>query len=440
MNRFEDMTNAELDQLASDDYFDRIIEDKARQKANGHDKQYSAHVAQAAEWPVMDDAAYYGLAGDVVRTIEPHSEADPVAILIQFLAAFGNAVGNGPHYQVESDKHHANLYVALTGDTAIARKGTSWGRVSAVMRSADEVWADNRAKGGLSSGEGLINEVRDPRMEWNKKEQCEEVADQGVRDKRLLVIEPEFAGVLAVAERHGNTLSPVIRKAWDGGKLSTLTKNTPLTATGAHISIVGHITVDELCTRLTRTDIANGFANRFLYPLVRRSKELPFGGELSDSEILYLGERTRQALDIDRNIGRVTWAESAANEWRRIYSPLSASKPGLLGAATARGGDRPGRTACAAICTPRRRGEHLTRPPQSGTCGVGLLRGVRRPHLRRNDRRPARRRDFASPPAGRPQRHDADGDSRHVFETSVIRPNWRCAQLAASARQGSGRA
>ena len=116
--------------------------------------------------------------------------------LVQFLAAFGNAVGDGPHYQVESDKHHANLYVALTGDTAIARKGISWGRVSAVMQEADRTWSEDRTKSGLSSGEGLINEVRDRRTEWNKKDQREEVADHGVKDKRLLVIEPEFAGVL----------------------------------------------------------------------------------------------------------------------------------------------------------------------------------------------------------------------------------------------------
>jgi hypothetical protein len=42
-------------------------------------------------WPLIDQAAYYGLAGDVVRAIEPHSEADPNGILIQLLAAVGNA-------------------------------------------------------------------------------------------------------------------------------------------------------------------------------------------------------------------------------------------------------------------------------------------------------------------------------------------------------------
>jgi hypothetical protein len=55
----------------------------------------------ASEWPRIDHAAFHGLAGDVVRTIEPHSEADPVAILIQVLAFVGNVIGRGPYYQVE---------------------------------------------------------------------------------------------------------------------------------------------------------------------------------------------------------------------------------------------------------------------------------------------------------------------------------------------------
>src|SRR5262249_41542655 len=126
-------------------------------------------------------------------------------------------------------------------------------------------WVDDRVKGGLSSGEGLINEVRDDRKEWNKRGGREEVVDAGVKDKRLMVVEPEFASALAVAERHGNTLSALMRRAWDGDKLTTITKNTPLCATGAHVSTVGHITSDELRARITRTEVANGFANRFMF-------------------------------------------------------------------------------------------------------------------------------------------------------------------------------
>ena len=63
-------------------------------------------------WPAMDQEAYHGLAGDVVRTIEPHTEADPVAILVQVLTNVGNIIGRCPYYQVESDYHRANLLCA----------------------------------------------------------------------------------------------------------------------------------------------------------------------------------------------------------------------------------------------------------------------------------------------------------------------------------------
>lgn len=250
---------------------------------DGNKSAVSTEKLKLPTCPVMAEAAFYGLAGKVVRTIEPHSEADRVALLLQFLVLAGNAIGSTPYWQVESDWHHANLYAVLVGTSSKGRKGTSLGRVRAVVKVADETWERDRIKGGLSSGEGLINEVRDERKEWDKKEQRFAIVDPGVADKRLMAVEPEFAGLLSVAERHGNTISPLIRRAWDGDKLETITKSSPLCATGAHISIIGHITEDELRARITRTDIANGFANRFLFALVKRSKELPFGGASIDA-------------------------------------------------------------------------------------------------------------------------------------------------------------
>jgi uncharacterized protein DUF3987 len=294
------------------------------------------NVVSVVPWPKLDDAALHGVAGEIVRTIEPHSEADPVALLIQTLTFAGSAVGPTPHYVVESDHHHSNLNAVLVGDTSKARKGTSAGRIKAVVKAADPTWSDDRIKSGLSSGEGLINEVRDAVQRWDAKAQNFETADPGVSDKRLLVIEPEFAGALAVAERHGNTLSPIIRRAWDGDKLSTLTKNSPLTATGSHISIVGHITAQELRERITRTDAANGFANRFLFAMVRRSKELPFGGDLTDSEIQELGDRLRKSVEYARSVGRVRMTAGAQRKWAAVYPSLSTGQAGLLGAITAR--------------------------------------------------------------------------------------------------------
>jgi len=287
-------------------------------------------------WPLIDDAAYYGLAGDVVRTIEPHTEADPVAILIQLLAYFGNIVGRNPHYRVEGDYHRANIYAVVVGDTSKGRKGTSAGRVRSIIRHTDETWVDERIKNGLSTGEGLINEVRDERKIFNSAKQATEIVDLGVADKRLLVAEAEFANALTVMERAGNNLSPAIRAAWEGLTLSTMTKNSPLTATGGHISIVGHITTDELRRRLNRTEVANGFANRFLFMCVRRSKLLPHGGSLSDEKIKILGERLRLAVEHARTVSEVRMTKDASEAWELAYTDLSADRPGLLGAITAR--------------------------------------------------------------------------------------------------------
>jgi hypothetical protein len=78
----------------------------------------------------------------------------------------------------------------------------------------------------------------------------------------------------------------------------------------------------------------NGFANRFLFACVRRSKELPFGGDIV--EMTDLGERMKAAIDKARAIERVRMTESAATLWCDTYTTLSAARPGLLGGVTAR--------------------------------------------------------------------------------------------------------
>ncbi|MGH8544201.1 MAG: hypothetical protein ACREX3_11365, partial [Gammaproteobacteria bacterium] len=145
----------------------------------------------------MDRCAYHGIVGELVTAIEPHTEADPAALLVQILVAFGVLIGRSPYVPVEGDRHYANLFAILVGATAKGRKGTSWGRVRSVF---ERVLGWLRVVSGLSSGEGLKYQVRDPRAEMvkNKKsgETTKEVVDEGVHDKRLLVTEPEFAQVL----------------------------------------------------------------------------------------------------------------------------------------------------------------------------------------------------------------------------------------------------
>jgi hypothetical protein len=297
------------------------------------------------QWPVLAQEAYYGLAGEFVGMVEPHTEADPVALLGQFLTYFGNVIGPGPYYKVEGDRHHTNLDLTPVGATSKARKGTSHGHVRNVFEQVDPAWAQGRITGGLSSGEGLIWEVRDPiskrepvRQGGRLTGEYQEIeVDAGVNDKRLLVYEPEFSSVLKVMGREGSNLSDVIRKSWDGSDLRTMTKNSPTKATGAHISIIGHITAEELRRYLDKTEMANGFGNRFIWLCVKRSKILPHGGQIHTVNFAPLIQRLTTAVNFARQVGQVSMTPDTAKLWEVVYGPLSEGKPGLTGALLARG-------------------------------------------------------------------------------------------------------
>jgi hypothetical protein len=271
-----------------------------------------------------------------VKLIEPTTEADPAAVLIQFLVGFGGMVGRGPHVRVDGHQHGANLFAVVVGDTSRARKGTSWRRVREALAACDAEWASGRIVGGLSSGEGLVWAVRDPSASPSRKPGVEAVVDPGEDDKRLLVVENEFGGALRMMGREGNTLSAVLRLAYDGEDLRFLTKNCPASATAPHISMCGHVTREELEKHLSAVEATNGLGNRILWTCARRSKSLPFGGDADALSLECLARFLAGLAGDARTVGEVSWAPSGARLWDAAYDHLTAPKPGLLGALTAR--------------------------------------------------------------------------------------------------------
>lgn len=314
---------------------------------------FSREDSPSKPFPELGRQALYGLAGEIVKTIAPHTEAHPTALLLQTLVAFGNCIGRNAYFSVEADRHYMNLFAVIVGETSKARKGTSWGHVSQMFQAIDETWARQSIQNGLSSGEGLIWAVRDP---IEKQEPIKEkgritgyqtfISDHGISDKRLLVVEQEFASVLQMMVREGNVLSALIRQAWDKGNLRVMTKNSPARATGAHISIIGHITKGELRRNLDQIEAANGFANRFLWSSSRRSNILPEGGNLSPSSLNPLIENLHTAITYARDVREVRRDEDARAFWYEIYAMLSAGHSGLFGAVTSRSEAQVMRLAC----------------------------------------------------------------------------------------------
>ena len=283
-------------------------------------------LAAPAGWPAPPErAVYHELLGEIVNRIAPHTEADPVAILTQLLVSFGAAVGRGAFFQVEATRHHPNEYMCLVGDSARARKGSSWDHVRRLIIAADPS-LEPRVLTGLSSGEGLIWAVRDPTAQ-----------DPGIPDQRLLVIEPEFASALKTASREISTLSPTLRCGWDGRPLAILTRTAPARASTAHIALIGHITQHELRRHTTSLELANGYINRVLLIACRRQRLLPEGGHPDPLHGSGLDRMLAAAVQQARKAGQVRLDPDARELWHHAYRKL-ASEPhdGIVAQITAR--------------------------------------------------------------------------------------------------------
>ncbi len=326
---------------SEDAFFDALA--KLQQQGKEQVSRSSSIVEEKEEAPKpkLSPEAFYGILGEITRFIEPQTEADPAAVLFQLLIAFGNHVGRKAFFQVEQSRHYANLYVILIGKTAIGRKGTALDHIKAIMTQADPFYITQFAS-GLSTGEELIWHVRDPitATHYDKKKKTSEnvVIDKGVEDKRLFVVESEFARPHRAMARPTNTLSTVIREAWDSkeGHLGTMTKNQSTRATGAHISMAAHITEEELNRELPECDFFNGFANRFLWSEVERSKLLPDGGKLNRELLKQHADTLAKALASAAEIEEMTRDDEAQALWREVYPELSRARPAMLGAVTSR--------------------------------------------------------------------------------------------------------
>jgi hypothetical protein len=288
-------------------------------------------------WPAPPgEAAFHGRVGKIVELIAEHTEADRVGILAQLLIGFGNAVGRGPWIDADGVEHYANEFVVTVGQSSRARKGTGWARARKALEHVDLWWVVNKVVGGLSTGEGLIHEIRDPVTEPGEGGALV-VTDEGVVDKRLLAVETEFGSMLRTLRREGNSLSGVLRKAWDGEQLRTLTKHSPTRATNPHVSLIGHVTHEELARYLDAVEIFNGLGNRMIWVAVRRAKLLPFGGKVPSDRLASLGAKLAENARRAATLGRLQWSDDAAAIWVREYPRLTAERPGLWGAVTSRG-------------------------------------------------------------------------------------------------------
>ena len=282
------------------------------------------------EWPQFPDKNL-GIISEIVNAATKKSEVDPAAIALTSLVFAGAAFGQESYLKVGDTHHFPRLFTVLVGASSRGRKGSSGDPVKRIFRFVSD--APSVSPGPLSSGEGLIYAVRD---ESEKVDKDGIPLDAGVKDKRLIVHDGEFASVLKAAKRESNTLSAILRTAWDSGNIEPLTKTTKIKTTGAHISFVSHITREELLLCLSEVDGFNGFSNRILWCCVRRQNQTPFPEGISERESQRIGHLLNEAVSFARIGGEVTWDEDAKKIYEESYPSLTKDEHGLLGGAVSR--------------------------------------------------------------------------------------------------------
>lgn len=268
----------------------------------------------------------HGVIGHFMARVEFETEAHPVALATTLLVALGNVIGRGPHSWVGRTAHRPNLFAAIVGNTGAGRKGTGLDIVRDCVRAADEEWAEHCQSPNLTSGEGVVDALRDPVEKLvpvkGKPEEFERVVvDAGVVDKRLLIVSPELVAAFKCGNRENSTLAQTLREAWDGRSLRTMAKTAGRVASDPHLSIIGHATRNELVRVMRETDVHGGSANRFLWVLSDRARLLPHGGDLDD--LGTVPQRIADVVDFARTVGRMRRTPEADRLWESVYAELT---------------------------------------------------------------------------------------------------------------------
>ena len=232
----------------------------------------NAPMAAHRNAPQPDPACLYGLVGEVANAGSDNTETNPYAIAANFMAYLSCAIGRNAYLPVGNTWHHVRLFCLHIGRSGRGRKGDALSLVMRLDQALRELNADVAPqihRGGLSTREGLVALIHD-----GFKQGAQEVAP--IDDKRLWVVESEFANVLHQSRRGGNTLSAALRDCWDGVSLKPATKTNRLSASQPHLCLSGAISPSELLSLMRTRELTNGFANRFLMIWAERERIVPF--------------------------------------------------------------------------------------------------------------------------------------------------------------------
>jgi hypothetical protein len=293
--------------------------------------------------PKLRQEAYHSFTSALVDTLCDQTEVLPELALSSIL---NNIICSLPRDKVYmefgADRTTLTGYFLLVSPTG-AGKGLTEKSVSKVFKkvnqivhdvSFDELNYDYKLNGlttltcpihggGLSSGEGFVHAIRDDVFDHNGS-----VSVHGVLDKRLLVIEYEFANIFKQFKRPDNTLSVYLRNNFDYQPIHPLTKTSKTSCDKPRACITGHITPQELLSDLDDKSITNGELNRFFIGFSLPAQPVPRPKTFNKELLNMFAQQIKDVLEFvvksDEPL-KIEFSVSAGELWDREYISIKTS-------------------------------------------------------------------------------------------------------------------
>jgi predicted transcriptional regulator len=216
----------------------------------------------------------------------PLTDAPPSSLALASCVVMSALAGPAPSLGWRG-RHRAALFGVLVGHSGYGRKGATMREVQVAFQQVDPLLAEIEVS-GIGSGEVLVDILNESKANTVGTS---------------LIWEHEIANVLILASREGNIMSGNLRRAWDGDAVQSRSRaKGKSSAFGYNVAFMGGVTPSELEKRLTANDIANGWANRFLW---FHSEKRPGGYDPTSDQTMAPATKDylRDCIDHARRLG-----------------------------------------------------------------------------------------------------------------------------------------
>ncbi|HIF5970590.1 TPA: DUF3987 domain-containing protein [Vibrio parahaemolyticus] len=282
--------------------------------------------------PELRVEGYHGIIGKAALSLCEGFGALPAPVTLSLMARSSASIGKGNVIvkigALCTELRLNGLIIMGTG----AGKGMGESRAELLIERAKKYAESNHPdgaslfarvhEGGLSTTEGIVNELRDDTETKNGG------VIKGVADKRLCVIEEEFSNIFIKCRSKNSNLSSTIRQLFDGKSISPLTKHDRISCTAPHVSINGHMTPEEFLEEVSNKDLSNGLINRFVTILGIAKEAIPFPNDVDEETVETLASELSDALSWCNSKQRTLEMSECCREiWPKEYKRLTTLGP-----------------------------------------------------------------------------------------------------------------